>query len=478
MSNHAWRVGAARAHILGWASYVDPTFTRPAHVKLLGERLMKVERGEIRRLIVMMPPRHGKSELATVKFPAFYLGRHPDKRVIVACHTANLALRFSMRSRNDFAAFAPEIWGIGVDPNVSAMQRWDVQDSSRMLAGPPGGMIAAGVGGPITGEGADLAIIDDPIKDAEAANSQLQRDTQWDWYRYVLRTRLFPGAAVVLVLTHWHEDDVAGRLLQAAESDPAADQWEVLKLPALAEESDPLGRVEGAALWPEQYSVESLLETKASVGTYVWNALYQQRPAPPEGGLFRREWWRYYRQPPQDFDALIESWDMTFKDTVGTDFVVGQVWALKGADKYLLDQVRGRMSFTATISAIKSLTAKWYKHMGAKLVEDSANGPAIIDTLKHEIAGLIAVRPQGGKEARASAVSPQVEAGNIYLPEQAPWVHDFIEECATFPKGAHDDQVDAMSQALLRLEEMCARRRRVLKAPLPISTQASRWVIR
>jgi predicted phage terminase large subunit-like protein len=313
-------------------------------------------------------------------------------------------------------------------------------------------MIAAGVGGPLTGQGADLAIIDDPVKGPEEANSQLQRDSIWDWYRFVLRTRLQPNAAVILVLTRWHEDDLAGRLLKAAKEDPAADQWIELKLPALAEDDDPLGRALGEPLWPGQYSREALQAIKASIGTYAWLALFQQRPISPQGAFFHREWWKHYRERPGSFDQVIQSWDMTFKETRDTDFVVGQVWGKVGAFKYLLDQVRGRMSFTTTLQAVRTLSARW-PEATTKLVEDKANGPAVIDSLNRELGGFIPVEPQGGKEARAAAVSPQVEAGNVFLPEGAPWLDGYIEEHAAFPKGANDDQVDATTQALIRLAE-------------------------
>jgi len=452
ISNEAWRIGAARAHLLGYASYIDPTYKRPPHIWLLAEHLMAVEAGRIKRLIVELPPRHGKSETTTVKFPAWYLGRNTSKRVIIASHTASLAARFSMRARNDFEQFAPEIWGVSLSKDASAMYRWDIEDPDMPEGQPPGGMIAAGVGGPITGHGAHLAIIDDPVKDAEDANSETQREAKWDWYRFVLRTRLMPGGAIVLVLTRWHEDDLAGRLLKAAESDPDADQWTVLRLPAIAEdgELDPLGREPGEALWPEQYDEAALREIKSSVGSYVWAALYQQRPTPAEGGVFKRQWWKYYRVAPGRFEEVIQSWDMTYKDNKDNDFVVGQVWGRIGADKYLLDQVRERMDFPTTVQAVKNLTAKW-RTAHRKLIEDKANGPAVISSLRSKISGLIAVNPQGGKEARAAAVSPDVEAGNVYLPDPtiAPWIGDFVEECAAFPGGAHDDQVDAMTQALV-----------------------------
>lgn len=449
--DRTWRVAAASAHPLGWGSYVDPTYQRPEHILLLGDYLAKVECGEIPRLIVEMPPRHGKSETTTVKFPAYYLGKHPDRRIILASHTASLAARFSMRARNDFAQYAPDVFGFQVNPDVSAMYRWDVLDPNAKPGRPPGGMIAAGIGGPITGQGAHLAIIDDPVKDAESANSKIQRDAIWDWYRFVLRTRMMPGGAIVLVLTRWHEDDLAGRLLKQAAEDPEADQWTVLRLPAIAEADDPLGRPVGQALWGEQYDEKALAAVKATVGSYVWAALYQQRPSPPEGNILKREWWKFYRQAPETFDEVIQSWDCAFKDHKDDDYVVGQVWGRKKADKYLLDQVRGQMSFTATLTAIRTLSAKW-PQARAKLVEDKANGTAVMDTLQHEISGLIAVEPEGGKEVRAQAVSPDIEAGNVYLPDPsiAPWVHDFIEECTAFPKAPNDDQVDAMTQALCR----------------------------
>jgi predicted phage terminase large subunit-like protein len=205
-------------------------------------------------------------------------------------------------------------------------------------------------------------------------------------------------------------------------------------------------------LWPERFGPEEIESLKRSLGSYAAAGQLQQRPSPAAGGILKRHWWKFYREAPSGFDEVIQSWDCAFKDTASSDYVVGQVWGRTGADKYLLDQVRGRMDFPTTVQAVKRLTAKW-PQTGAKLMEDKANGSAVIATLKHEVEGLIAVNPEGGKEARAHAVSPQIEAGNVYLPDCsiAPWVEGFIEECAAFPNGTHDDQVDAMSQALNRL---------------------------
>jgi len=302
-----------------------------------------------------------------------------------------------------------------------------------------------------------LGIIDDPFKNDEEASSATYRDKVWKWYQSTFRTRLAPGGAIVLVMTRWHEDDLAGRLIK--EMRAGGEQWVILNMPALAEENDPLGRAVGEPLWPEHgFDKPWAVSLKRTLGTYFWEALYQQHPSTPEGEILKRAWWKYYRVLPYDIQYVIQSWDMTFKDTDGTDFVVGQVWGLRGADKYLLDQVRARMDFPTTIEAVKALTRKWPQSM-AIYIEDKANGPAVISTLRGKIHGIIPVEPMGSKIARVAAVSPQVEAGNVFLPDPniAPWVQDFVEECAKFPKGAHDDQVDSMSQALLKMSMPLAR---------------------
>jgi predicted phage terminase large subunit-like protein len=412
--------------------------------------LEAVERGELDRLMVFMPPRHGKSEVCSKKFPAWYEGRNPDKEIILSSYAADLAYDFSRIARDTLRERGTELWGVKVSSDSSAVGRWGIE-------GKRGGCVAAGVGGPITGRGAHVGIIDDPFKNAEEAASQTIRDKVWEWYRSTFRTRLAPGGAIVLVMTRWHEDDLAGRLI--AEMQAGGEQWVIIEMQAEAEEGDPLGRAIGETLWPEHGFDKAWAEaTKVAVGSYFWQALYQQRPSPPEGEMLKRGWWKYYKAIPNDLQEIIQSWDMTFKDSDGSDYVTGGVWGRKGADKYLLDQVRGRMDFPATLAAVRALTAKWPRAR-AKLVEDKANGPAVIAMLKREIPGLIAVEPQGSKVARVAAVSPDVEAGNVYLPDPtiAPWVNDFVEECAAFPNGKHDDQVDQMSQALLRFAQRRSR---------------------
>jgi predicted phage terminase large subunit-like protein len=385
-----------------------------------------------------MPPRHGKSMSVTETFPAWFLGRNPDLKVIEVSYSDSLAREFGDKCRRKIEEFGKELFGISIDHRKSDKSDWGI-------SGHTGGMLSGGILSGITGRGADLMIIDDPVKNRQEADSQTYRDRVWSEWQSTLATRLHPGGRVVVVLTRWHEDDLAGRLVNA---DP--DRWKVVNLPAIAEDDDMLGRVPGEALWPSRYDEKALAEIKKTVGSRDWEALYQGRPSPAEGSILKRGWWQFYRQAPARFDKIIQSWDCTFKDGAKNDYVVGQVWGKAGANKYLLDQVRGRMDIVATMQAIKTLSSKWPSARG-KLVEDKANGSAVIQMLKSKIPGLIPIEPEGGKEVRAQAVSPDIEAGNVFLPENAPWVHDFIEECAAFPNGAHDDQVDAMSQAINRL---------------------------
>lgn len=408
----------------------------------LNRKILDIVAGRIKRLMVFLPPRHGKSEFISKYFTAWVLGKFPDTRIILASYEADFAATWGRKARGLLEEHGPSLFGIRVSGKSSAANRWDIE-------GHEGGMVTAGVNGPITGKGADIAIIDDPVKNDQEAMSETYRTRAWEWYKSTFRTRLQRDGAIILIMTRWHQDDLAGKLLQAQKE--GGEKWDVVSLLALAEENDPLGREPGQPLCPELFTKQALESIKTSVGSYWWASLYQQRPSPAEGGIFKRHWWQYYRQAPGKFDEIIQSWDMSFKDKATSDFVVGQVWGRSGADKYLLDQVRGRMDFTATLQAVRSLSAKW-PQARAKLVEDKANGPAVIATLKREISGLIPVEPQGSKEARAWAVQPEVEAGNVYIPDPgiASWVHDFVEECAAFPNGAHDDQVDAMTQALLR----------------------------
>lgn len=414
------------------------------HTKLICDRLEQVEEGKIKRLMIFLPPRHSKSMTVSETFPSFFIGKNLNRRVILVSYGDSLARKFGRANRNKLEEYGEDIFGINLSKDNSSVTNWGIEWHR-------GGMISAGIGGPITGEGADLLIIDDPIKNRKEADSKTYRDMVWDEWQNTLYTRLQPDGAVIIILTRWHEDDLVGRLLNPDYGE--VEDWDIIRLPAIAEENDLLGREVGEPLWPEYgFDREWAEATKAAVGSQTWASLYQQRPAPEEGNIVNREWWRFYNKLPKDFDEVIQSWDCSFKETEDGSYVVGQVWGRKGANKYLIDQVRARMDFTKTLRAIRNLSIK-YPEARLKLIEDKANGPAIISTLRQEISGIVPVNPRGSKEARAAAISPDIEAGNVYLPSPsiAPWINDYIEEWAAFPNGENDDQVDATSQALDRL---------------------------
>jgi predicted phage terminase large subunit-like protein len=281
----------------------------------------------------------------------------------------------------------------------------------------------------------------DPIKTQEEASSETTREKIWKEWQSSLSTRLEKAAIVILIMTRWHEDDLAGRLLSAEHGDPLP--WRVINIPLEADDNDVLGRQPGEPLWPDRYGLDFIKERKQYPQTF--NALYQGRPTSEQGNMLKRSYWNYYDILPS-CPILCMSVDATFKDTAKSDKVSIQVWGKTNLDYYLIDRVNARMDFTTTLQAIRNLKAK-YPTVGMIFIEDKANGSAIINVLQKEITGIIAVNPQGGKESRAQAILPYVVGGNVHLP-RTEWISDFVEECASFPKGAHDDDVDSMTQAI------------------------------
>ena len=425
----------AKERLIPFAMLTMRGYSPNWHHRVLADKLTDLMNGGADRLMVLMPPRHGKSELASVRFPAWYLGHNPGRRVIATSYSARLAEIFGRRVRDlvSDGLFGSVFGGVSVSMGAKAANRWETNRG--------GGYVSAGVGGSITGMGGDLLIIDDPFKNQEDADSEVYREKVWEWYQSTLYTRIEKNGKILVILTRWHEDDLAGRLLESK-----AEKWDVVCFPAVAEQDEEFRNI-GDPLWPAKYGADALKRMESAVGSRVWNALYQQRPAPASGVIFRREWWRYYDELPVDIDSYFQSWDMTFKDSAGADYVVGQVWAAKGPDRYLVDMVRGRMDFMTALNALRNLTEK-YPKATAKYIEDKANGPAVISALKGSVQGMIPITPRGGKVARANAVCPLIEAGNVFLKRGAQFSQMLVEEAAYFPSGKHDDMVDAMTQAL------------------------------
>jgi predicted phage terminase large subunit-like protein len=439
----------ARKNYLEYVIYShEGRYKRAPHIELIAEVIQaaidkkkQMRNGEIptenQYIALNMPPRHSKSMTITETLPSYYLGQFTEDRIIEISYNDTFARKFGKKNKEKVRQFGKELFNIEIAKDSSAHDEWALDNNI-------GGMISRGVLSGITGQGADLMIIDDPIKNREEADSETHREKIWDEWIDSFSSRLHPGAIVILILTRWHEDDLQGRLLNKEYGKPL--NWQVYNFPLEAEENDILGREPGEPLWPERYGKSFIEERKRYPSSF--NALYQGRPTSAEGNLLKRDWWKYYDKLPV-MQRRILSVDATFKDEDDSDFVAIQVWGKTGANIYLIDNLKARLNFPATLQAIRNMLNK-HKGIAGKYVEDKANGPAIISMLNREIGGFIKVNPQGGKVARVNAVSPYIESGNVYLPRNAEWVHDFVEEAASFPKGKNDDQVDAMSQALNR----------------------------
>lgn len=418
------------------------------HLDLIAEYLTLVRRREIRRLIINVPPRSMKSLTCSVFFPSWVWATEPHTRFICSSFADSLSIKHNLDRRTIISSpWYQSLWGNRVKLADDQNLKSEFQNEAR------GVMIATSTGGGITGKGGDIIIVDDPHNPLQAL-SDAERATALRHFDHTLSTRLDDPkrGAIVVVMQRLHEQDLTGHLL-------AKQGWEHICLPAVAERHEvwkfpvtkrkPVERQPGDLLWEARFPQEVLDNLKKDLGSYMFAGQVQQRPSPAEGGILKRHWWRFYEAMPERFDQVIQSWDMSFKDSKDSDYVVGQVWGRIGANKYLLDQVRDRLSFTKTVGAMRSLTERWPQAY-LKLVEDKANGSAVIDTLRGEIGGIVAVNPQGGKLPRAQAGAPDLEAGNCYLPKNAPWVDAYIEEAAQFPNGSNDDQVDAWSQAMAR----------------------------
>lgn len=455
------------------AKDLDPTTVQTPALDLIDAKLVAVAEKQIDRLIVTVPPQEGKSSRITRYYVEWLLHRNPNLRIAIVSYGDQIAGDMSYLVRSDITTFdgsddTDVNLGLTLRKDAKAVGRWSLAQPSW------GGVYAVGIGGSLTSKPVDFMIIDDPVKDYRSADSQVMSEAAWAWYQSVARPRLAPGAPVILVQTRWSELDLAGRLLAKQAQDEKDglehyDKWTVLNIPAQADHDPAKGQIDPLGREPGEYMISARGRTRAeweatknATSSRIWAAVYQGKPSPDTGNVWQRTWWRRFDTPlwstsdgrafTVDCDEMLMSWDMTFKDTKSSDFVVGQVFARKGAQVFLVDQVRARLSFTDSLTAFKKLVEKWPQCV-AKLVEDKANGTAVMDSLRKEIPGLIPVEPHGSKYARASAVAPFIEAGNVLLPTPDIALFDvegFIEETAGFPNAAHDDQVDATSQALDR----------------------------
>jgi predicted phage terminase large subunit-like protein len=383
-----------------------------------------------------MPPRHGKTELASIRFAPWFLGRNPDKNIIQATYAAEFAEESAKKSRSILSSPVYEqIFDVKLAQDSRAVSRWQTNRG--------GSYYAVGVGGPLTGRGANLLVVDDPHKNRQEAESVVMRANVWEWFTSTAYTRLEDNASAILIMTRWHEDDLAGRLLRGDE------HWEYLSLPAIAEQDEPY-RKHGEALWPQKFDVEALENIRCAIGSREWASLYQQQPSVAEGEIFKREWWHFYSMRPH-FQKIVQSWDTAFKKGKENDFSVCTTWGVAPNGYYLIHVWKEKVEFPELKRAVVMLASEFAPD--EILIEDKASGQSLLQEIRQETRlPITAIKVDADKIARAYAVTPTIEAGNVFLPENAAWVRDYVDSLAAFPNAAHDDDVDSTTQALAHMK--------------------------
>ena len=445
---------------LDMATALDPRTRRTPALDHINTKLVELLNTPNGRLTVSLAPQEGKSQLCSRRFPLWAHSQNPDLKIAIASYQQGVAKRFGRMVRDDLRAHADQFGNLEVREDLAAAHEWGIKDHD-------GEVYSVGIEGGLTSKPVDLLIIDDPFKGRTDADSPVMRDKVWSWWTDVAASRFGSDAKVVVIATRWHEDDLIGRLSASSQ------RWQVVNIPAQADhrpehgETDLLGRQPGEFMVSARgRSREQWEERKTEAGPKTWASLYQGRPSPEEGGIFPIDW-ETYHEPlwtvradgshmvpgmHRDDQEMVISADLAFRDTKSSDYVVMQVWLRIGQVIYLVDQIRDRLNFTATQDALRALCAKW-PEAHAKFIEAKANGDAVINSLQREIPGLIPVEPEGSKVARASAISPFAYSKNIILPDWKllPSVEDLREEARNFPNAAHDDTIDAMSQAANQL---------------------------
>lgn len=423
---------SVRNNLLAFATYMEPYFECPYHIREIANKLMQLEKGEIKKLAISMPPRFGKSQLTSRLFPAWVLGRNSNSNIIFSTYAQDFADDFGRVVRNYLAdeKFKYIFENCNLSRDSASVKKFSINEG--------GGYFAVGAGGPITGRGGDIVILDDVHKNREEANSKTIRKKIIDWFNSTLYTRLSPEGRIVIIGTRWHEDDLIGNIKDSQ------DDFEIINMPALDENNN--------SLWPSQWPLKRLEKIKKDIGTYEWNALYQQRPVPEEGGIIKKEWIKTYKELPYVLNYSW-SWDTAIKSGSDNDYSVGLLFAECENGYYLVDMYREKLEYP---ELRKMVQAFYNKHPSAEvLVEDKASGQQIVQDFKR--LGNMPVIPvvpgkdmPKTKEERMRLVSPSFEAGKVFIPEDAKFFADFVSEVVYFPSVKHDDICDAMTQYLAR----------------------------
>ena len=442
---------ASRSDFLTFVKKMWPAFIGGRHHKVMADAFERVANGELKRLIINMPPRHTKSEFASFLFPAWFLGRYPEKKIIQTAHTAELAVGFGRKVRNlisqeDFQSVFP---GIELSSDSKAAGRWNTNRR--------GDYFAIGVGGAVTGKGADVLIIDDPHSEQEAALGAYNPEVYekvYEWYTSGPRQRLQPGGAIIIVMTRWSTRDLTGKIIKSVTQKEGVDDWEVIELPAIMPSGDPL--------WPEFWPLDQLESLRAELPVAKWSAQYQQDPTSEEGALIKREWWREWeKDSPPPCEAIIQSWDTAFLKTQRADYSACTTWGVfywpdddgkSQPNLILLDAYKEKLEFPDLKRA--AYDKYWEYEPDQMIVEAKAAGSPLIFELRAMGIPVTEFTPSRGQDkiARVNAVSDLFASGVIWCPATR-WADEVIEECAAFPTGDHDDLVDSTTQALLRFRQ-------------------------
>ncbi|CUI02624.1 Phage terminase, large subunit [Janthinobacterium sp. CG23_2] len=439
----------ARGDLLEFAAYTNPSYEPAPHHSLIAAALERVMRGEVKRLIICMPPRHGKSELASRRFPSFYMGHHADKQIIAASYSSDLATDFGREVRNivDSPEFGA-LFDVKLAQDSKAANRWHTSS---------GGMyVAAGVGTAITGRGADVLLIDDPFKDRQEADSELQRQRVWDWYTSTAYTRLMPGGAIIVINTRWHDDDLSGRLLAAQED--GGDKWEVLSLPAIDGE--------GKALWPAWYPLERLEQIRGVLPARDWNSLYQQNPIPDDGDYFKSDWFGEYTELPKL--NVYGASDYAVTDG-GGDFTEHGIFGLdQNSNIYVLDWWFGQTDSAKWIESkcdliLKHKPACWFGESG--VIRRSVE-PFLVKRMgeRQAFCRIEWMASIADKSARARGIQARASMGKVFFPKKADWLGHVKNQLLRFPAGTHDDAVDVFSLIGRGLEHINTAQRQAPRA--------------
>lgn len=436
---------AARSHFMDFTKTVWPEFINGRHHRIMAEKFDRIADGSLKRLIVNMPPRHTKSEFSSYLLPAWLMGRKPTLKIMQTTHTAELAFRFGRKVRNlmNSQEYKAVFESVELRADSQAAGRWETSKG--------GEYFAAGVGGAVTGRGADLLIIDDPHSEQDAL-SPTALEHAYEWYTSGPRQRLQPGGAIVIVMTRWAENDLTGKLLRQQARDVLADKWEIVEFPALMPDTD-------EPLWPEFWNKKDLLAVRGSLSVGKWQAQWQQNPTSDVSAILKREWWQAWKpEEPPAVSYILQSYDTAFSKQTTADYSAITTWGVffpQDGDPpniILMDAKRGRWDFPE----LRRIALEEYKYWDPEcvLIEAKASGMPLTQELRQMGIPVSNYSPSRGndKYTRVNSIAPLFESGLVWAPDSR-WAEEVIDECAAFPTGEHDDYVDTVTQALRRFRE-------------------------